>query len=121
MFDNGGPIGGGVANDASGWIQANDFAFAGNTSDRWRTHLEAQVPGETWDGTLTTFLFQCGRCSGALLASGSAINKIISDTGIADQAGTGTIKRRLDLVFFDAIGATDHWFGVHLGATFDTL
>lgn len=125
VFDNGGPIGGGVANDASGWIQANDFAFAGNTKvTGGAIYLEAQAPGETWDGTLDYFFYSnAGGAPGALLASGSAINKIISDTGIADQAGTGTIKRvDFDLVsFFDAIGATDYWFGVHLGATFDTF
>lgn len=125
VYDNGGPAGGGVANDASGWVQANDFSVAAATGiTGGAIYIEAQSPGEVWDGTLDYYIFaNTGGTPGAILASGSAINKVSSSTGITDQAGTGTILRiDFDLpTVFNALGGTVYWFGVHLADDFSTF
>lgn len=122
LFDNGGPIGGGISNDASAWVQANDFSLAAaSTVTGGAIYIEAQGQNEIWDGTLDYYFFSdnAGK-PGTLLVTGSAINKILTDTGITDQAGNGTIKR-VDFELASGFGAsasTVYWFGVHLANNF---
>jgi len=126
LFNNGGPVGGGISNDASGWVQANDFLIASNaTVTGGAIYIEEQQPGEAWDGTFNYYIFaDAGGMPGSVpLVSGAAQNIVQTSTGITDQAGTGFIQELdFDLAApFLATGGTTYWFAVHLANNFNTF
>jgi hypothetical protein len=126
VFNNGGPMGGGVANNAQLWVQANDFTLASAAGiTGGAVYIEAQSGqiSTAWNGTLSYSIFSDnGGIPGASpLFSGGALNIVMSDTGIPDQAGQGTIQR-LDFDFasiFNALAGTTYWFGINLGTSLD--
>lgn len=122
VYDNGGPMGGGISNNAVLWVQANDFSVGSNSNiTGGSVFIESQSGSfSNWNGTLNYFIFaNNGTTPGVTLASGAAANKVITSTGILDQAGTGTIQRvDFDLATaFDALASTTYWFGIQLGTT----
>jgi PEP-CTERM motif-containing protein len=123
IFNNGGPIGGGVANDATAWLQANDWSVAtGAHVTGGAVYIESQQGVFDWDGTFDYWMFadNAGQ-PGAILVSGAVTNIVQTDTGIPDQAGLGTIQRvAFNLpISFDASASTTYWFGIHLAANYD--
>jgi hypothetical protein len=122
VFDNGGPMGLGISNDATLWLQANDWSVTSSTSVTGGTvWIESQDGPFDWDGTLDYSIFaDNGGTPGLALANGSASNVVQSDTGIPAQ-GEGTIQQ---LHFslqspFGANAGTLYWFGIHLSATYE--
>lgn len=121
VFNNGGPMGGGISNNAVAWTQTNDFSLASNTTlTGGAVFIEAQSGSfSDWSGVLnyTIFANAGGQPGAAPLTSGVANIIGVTSTGITDQAGTGTIQR-VDFDFlstFDALAGTTYWLGIQLG------
>lgn len=121
VFNNGGPINNG-GNDATEWIQAEDFSFGANQAvTGGGIYVDFQSTGATWDGTFDYFLFaDAGGTPGGTLASGAAQNVVDSDSGILSYDGVRNI-RLLTFDFlstFNALAGTTYWFGIHLSSDY---
>ena len=120
VYNNGAAFGDGISNDASAWVQADNFNLAGNATISGGTiWIESQGGSFSWDGTLDYWLFaSTGLQPGAVLQSGSATVLLQTDTGVLAQGGSDN-TRKIDFnldALFAATAATDYYFGVRLGA-----
>lgn len=122
IYDNGGPLVGSGGNDATQWVQAEDFSLAGGGSIGGAGVAIAGLGGlGNWDGTLKYFFFaDAGGTPGALLTSGNGQSLITTDLGITWCCGGNSflVEFTLESVF-DALAGVDYWFGIHLSTDFD--
>ena len=116
VYDNGTPNGS-VGNEATSWVQAEDFSFAGATSIGG-AGVYIEVPGgiASWDGSFTYYLFADSAGSpGALLASGSP------SPSVALSGFSGTYLFTFDFnSAFSAAAGTTYWLGIHPAADFNS-
>lgn len=126
LYDNGGP-GGGSGNEATLWLQAENFVVAGGGGVSGAGVYLSDVSDDgraIWDGlgnVIQWFIFadDAGNPQdGAPLSSGTAQNLSITDTGLGNGFGSGNIwLAEFDLgSIFAAVAGVQYWFGVH----FDT-
>ncbi len=120
VFDNGSVNFDG--NETTAWIQADDFSIAsGAVINRATVYLGGLRGGtlEGWDGSLTYYFFGAGAGQpGGLLASGSASNVAVADTGTA-WFEENVYSVTFDLSDFEAQAGSTYWFGVHASTNFD--
>lgn len=122
VYNNGGPnaVSG---NDATQWVQAEDFSL-GAATDVASAGIYIAGLGNIngWDGTVDYFIFgDTGGQPGAVITSGAGQNIASSDTGNAWIAGSGnSYLVTFDLAStFTAAASTTYWLGVHLSNNFD--
>jgi hypothetical protein len=122
IYDNGGPCVLCSGNDASLWVQADDFSLVNGGLVADAGIYLAFTAGGAWDGSLSYWIFADAAGSpGAILTSGQAQNVAISDSGIAWCCGGNAQLFRFDLASaFLAAPGTTYWFGIHAAADFDT-
>lgn len=118
IYDNGGSIGGGIANNSTDWVQADDFMLL---SDEYISGggiwIESQSGSFNWDGTLEYWFFDALSPSG-VIQTGFAINVVQVDTGILAQGGVDNIQK-IEFDFdslFAALSNTNYYLGVRLGS-----
>lgn len=123
VFDNGGPLGGSNAGDATAFVEADDFSVSSATNiSGGAVYIESQLGLFDWDGTFEYFFWSSvPSFPGVLLDSGVGTNLVLTDTAIPDFDGTDVIKMlEFDLATpFTAAPGTTYYFGIHLGSTYD--
>lgn len=120
VYNNGAPDGVN-GNDATAWVQAEDFSIAGGATVNHATVYLAGYGGiGNWDGTLSYyFLADAGGTPGAVLANGNALNLTATDTGTAWNFGGDIFALNFDVNPFAAAAGTPYWFGIHASTNFD--
>jgi hypothetical protein len=121
VFDNG-PLDTSNGNDATGWVQAENFSL-GSATDVVGAAVYMGGFGSVvnYDGNFTYYLFADASGSpGAILASGS-VSPNISDLGGLGWVGGGDVYLfSFDLnSAFAAAANTTYWFGFHASSDFD--
>jgi len=120
VYDNGGPDAS-SGNDATQWVQAENFSIAAGASVMDAGVYIAGFDGiGNWDGAMDYYFFaDVGGTPGALLASGAAQNMTTTDSGIAWCCGGNAYLIEFDLAApFAAAAGTTYWFGIHASANF---
>lgn len=121
VYDNGVPNGTG-GNDATQWVQAEDFTLGGNTNIAGGGIYIAGLDDiSNWGGTLDYWIFTDSAGSpDTTLASGAGQNIATSDTGDAWGSGGNAYLVEFDLeAIFNALDGVTYWLGVHLSTDFD--
>jgi len=127
VYDNGTYVVTQSGNDATGWVQADDFTLSsGGTIGGAGIYIGTLMSGANqlsyWDNTLQYYIFSdnAGK-PGTVLASGSGQNITTTDTGNlwqqAAQYGSASNVWLFGFNFqnsFTAQAGTKYWFGVHL-------
>ena len=122
VYDNGLPNAD-DGNDATQWLQAEDFSIAGGAA---LTGAGIYIAGfgdiSNWDGTLEYFFFaDAAGAPGGLLASGNGSNISVSDSGMPWCCGGNSYLVTFDFAaLFNAVAGTTYWFGIHLAGDYDT-
>ncbi|MHB8528229.1 MAG: PEPxxWA-CTERM sorting domain-containing protein [Caulobacteraceae bacterium] len=118
IYNNGGPLAGGSGNDATKWVQAEDFSFASNTVVGGAgVYLAGLGNISSWDGNFQYYLFSdAGNTPGAELASGSVTISPV-DTGPAWCCGGDAYLFAFNLnTPFTAVAGDKYWLGIHAEA-----
>lgn len=126
VYDNGLPNGAN-GNDATAWVQAEDFVLGADTmltgAGVFLGDFSAGI--DTWNAlgnTLEWFIFAdvAGDPAGAPLASGNATNLTVTDTGTAWGFGGNAYLAEFDfgLNVLAQAGVT-YWFGIHLDTDYN--
>lgn len=120
VYNNGGPNAS-SGNDATAWLQTEDFSIAGGANINHATVYLAGFGGiGNWDGTIDYFFFaNSGGTPGALLASGSGMNVTSADSGGAWCCGGNAFSIDFDVNPFAAAAGTTYWFGIHASTDFN--
>ena len=124
IYDNGGPNGV-SGNEATAWIQAEDFMFAVDTTvTDVHVYFGTFNDFSAWDGTADYSIYSDTAGSptagaGGVLASGSGQNVSTSDSGIPWGFGGNAFELSFDLLSpFNALAGTSYWLGIHLASDF---
>lgn len=120
VYDNGGPnaVSG---NDATAWVQAENFSIAAGSNITGAGVYIAGFDGiSAWDGAMSYYFFaNAGGAPGALLASGAAQNITTTNSGIPWCCGGNAYLVEFDLASaFAAAAGTTYWFGIHASSDF---
>lgn len=121
IYNNGGPSGAN-GNDATQWVQAEDFGFGlGSTVGGAGVYIAGFGGIGNWDGTIDYWIFgDSGGTPGAALASGSGQNVATSDSGIAWGFGGNAWLVDFDFASnFNAVAGNTYWLGVHLSTDYN--
>lgn len=120
VYNNGAPNSS-SGNDATAWLQAENFSIAGGAVINHATVYLAGVGGiGSWDGTLNYYFFSnAGGQPGALLASGSGTNVATADTGNPWCCGGNAFAFDFDVNPFAAAAGATYWFGIHTSSDFN--
>lgn len=121
IYNNGGPNAAN-GNDATQWVQAEDFGFGlGATVGGAGVYIAGFGGIGNWDGTIDYWIFgDSGGTPGAALASGSGQNVATSDSGIAWGFGGNAWLVDFDFASnFNAVAGNTYWLGIHLSTNFD--
>ncbi len=120
VFNNGAPnaVSG---NDATAWVQTEDFQIAGGATITGATVYLAGFNGiGNFDGSLSYSIFSNnGGAPGSVLSSGNALNLVIADTGGAWCCGGNAFAFNFDINPFAALANVTYWFGIHASTNFD--
>lgn len=124
IYDNGGPLNGPSAsgNEATLWVQAEDFSLAGGGSVGGAgVYIAGLGDLGNWDGTVEYFFFaDAGGSPGALLTAGKGQGITTTDTGLSWCCGGNSFLLEFTLEsVFSALAGMDYWFGIHLSTNFD--
>lgn len=120
IYDNGAPATGG--NEATQWIQAEDFKLDQNRSiSGGGIYIGGYSGISNWDGALDYWLLSnAGDKPGTVLAAGSAQDISVTNTGEFWSSGENIYL--LDFSFeamFEAAADTTYWLAVHLAEDFN--
>ena len=128
VYDNGSPNHN-SGNDATQWVQAEDFVLGGAATITGAGVYVADfntgsADMSSWDGTIDYFIFADDGANnpGALLTSGSGSSVSLTDTGNAWLGGGAGNTHLLTFNLasgFAAAASTQYWFGIHLSTNFD--
>ncbi len=122
VYDNGLPDGSGDGNDATQWVQAEDFEFGGNTDVAGGgVYIAGFGDISNWDGAFDYWIFSdSAGLPDTTLASGAGQNIVTSDTGNAWGNGGNAYLVEFDLEsVFNALAGESYWLGIHLSTDFD--
>lgn len=116
IYDNGGPNGR-SGNEATYWLQAEDFAIAGGGAVAGAGIYIAGFDNiRAWENVVNYFIFadSAGQ-PGALLASGAGQNLSVTNSGTPWCCGGNAYLVDFDFASaFNASAGTQYWFGIHL-------
>lgn len=119
VYDNGAPddVGG---NEATAWIQTEDFLFANNTTINGAGVFIGGVGGiGSFDGLFNYYIYDdVGGIPGSILSSGS-VGPTIADTGIPFVSGGNIFQFAFGFGDFNAVGGTLYHLGIHLNNGFE--
>lgn len=125
IYDNGAPNAS-DGNDATQWIQAEDFKF---DLDTIVTDVHLYFAGLSgigaWDGVADYWIFaDTGDAptagAGGVLSSGTGQNLTVSDSGIPWCCGGNAYELSFDLLEpFNALAGTRYWLGAHLSGNYN--
>lgn len=121
IYNNGGPNSS-SGNDATQWVQAEDFGFGlGATVGGAGVYIAGFGGIGNWDGALDYWIFgDSGGSPGAILTSGAAQNLAVSDSGVAWCCGGNAWLVDFDFASnFAASAGITYWLGIHLSTNFD--
>jgi hypothetical protein len=119
VFDNGGPNAD-SGNEATAWVQAEDFRFAANTTVTGAgVYLAGFDDVSAWDGSFTYYIFaDAGGAPGGILQSGG-VTPTVSDSGIPWCCDGNAWLFAFDLTTdFIAMAGVTYWLGIHASANF---
>lgn len=108
-------------NDATQWIQAEDFMFAGGANVAGAGVYLAGVGGVgNWDGAFTYYLFaDSAGAPGAVLQSG-AVSPTVTDSGTPWCCGGDSYLFGFDFgSTFNAAAGSTYWLGIHASTDFN--
>lgn len=123
VYDSGAPDGFN-GNEATHWLQTDDFSVATGTSINQATVFLGGLSGSNgladWDQSLRYFIFSDASGPSAVLASGNVSSYTLADTGIplSFSAAPNVQALTFALPSFSLAANTTYWFGIHLAADY---
>lgn len=120
VYNNGGPNGA-DGNEATFWVQAENFSIPGGSNV---TGAGVYIGGSNgigaWDRLMNYYFFaDASGAPGALLASGAGQNIKTTDSGVPFVLGGNAWLVEFDLTSgFAAAAGTTYWFGIHASNDF---
>jgi hypothetical protein len=120
IYDNGAPNTTN-GNEATQWVQAEDFSFVGGTTVGGAGVYIAGLAGNiaAWDGNFTYVIFaNSGGMPGSPLQTGNVSVSPV-DTGLPAFKGNSYLFAFDFLSPFDAVAGTTYWLGIHLSSNFN--
>lgn len=121
VYNNGGPASNGGGNEATAWIQAEDFTITGGGIINHATAYLAGVGGiGNFDNSFDYYIYSDSAGSpGTALSSGAAQNLAISNTGTAWCCDGNAFAFDFDMTDFTAGAGVTYWFGIHAASGFN--
>jgi hypothetical protein len=121
VYDGGSPNAS-SGNEATQWIQTENFTLA-NTASITDAHVYIAGTGgniSNWEGVANYYFFSDnGGVPGTLLASGAGANVTTTDTGTTWCCGGDSYKLSFTFPDFTATAGTEYFFGIHLATDFN--
>lgn len=120
IYNNGGPNAQN-GNDATQWVQTEDFSFTDAVTVTGAGVYVAGIadPG-SWDGTVDYWIFSDSSGPDSILASGAGQNVSTTNTGSFWNYGGYMYLLEFDFVSdFAAASGNTYWLGIHLSSDFD--
>ena len=112
VYNNGGPNST-AGNDATEWVQAEDFNLGtATTLDKAGVYLAGYSGMGNWDGQLNWWIFGDAGGPASILASGSA-TPVATDSGTPWCCGGNAYLVEFSLNNFHAAAGTTYWLGIH--------
>ena len=119
IYDNGGPNTD-DGNEATQWVQTEDFSFAGGTTVGGAgAYISGRGDISAWDGNFTYYIFaSSGGLPGATLQTGN-VSVTPVDTGLPAFDGNAYLFEFDFLSPFDAAAGMTYYLGIHASTDFN--